>query len=75
MIDLMSVLSTTELWVVSEGLVLEHLYAIATASLCFAGFYNGVQLTHLVFLNCEGQYDSAARRGLFYYKLYCILEQ
>ena len=64
MVNLVSVLSATKFGMISEGLVSEHLYAIAATSLCFAGFNNGVQLTNLVFINSEGQnYSTEGRRG------------
>ena len=60
-INFVSVLSAAKLRMISEGLVHKHLYAVSATSFCFAGFYDGVQLTNLVFLNSEGQNNTAAK--------------
>ena len=53
MINFVSVLSAAKLRMISEGLVHKYLYAVSATSFGFAGFYDGVQLTNLVFLNSE----------------------
>ena len=61
-INFVSVLPAAKLRMISEGLVHKHLYAVSATSFGFAGFYDGVQLTNLVFLNSEGQNNAAVEK-------------